>query len=230
MPRDRQPDDPIADLGTARREADEPDRDDLGSLASGDSDWVIAAERATGRRLRPGATDDITREFWGESPGWRASGSVGRTGRRSTSGRTAAVTSGRSTPGAGEADGDATSPRGRLSRWARGLRRPAPMVPPGGRVERTRTHRVVPSDGAGAPHDDVADQSLPRSTDGSDRVQAHADRDAGPAAVELEPTPARPASTFVERTGLDAVDPLIRRLGALLLIGVLIVPVVLALR
>ena len=245
MSRNRRSRDPLAapidDLGIARREADEPDRDDLGALAAGDADWVAAAERVTGRRVRPGteADADVSREFWGDAPGWRTSGAVRRTRDRTAGGR-AAPRSPQPTSSTSDADDAAvvvgigegvTGVDGLLSRWTSGWRRPAPPTARNGRVERTRTHRVVKADdGRPAP-----DRPEPRGRPAPHRRPDAAEVDEVDEVefdhgVPAPPTPPGSRPTLAERTGLDAVDPLVRRLGALVLIGVLLVPVALALR
>jgi hypothetical protein len=154
---------------------------------------------------------DLTAQFWGSSPGWRTTGSVRRVGR----------------------NGDRSGP-----------------------VARTRTHgdrtgqvplvAAVPVeepliDPYDFGFDDVGYGPDPgvagRRLDNWRRTSADTVAHESPEAIELieleERRPGRPSdpiTALAERLGLGAVDPLLRRLGVIVMIGVLSVPLAMSLR
>lgn len=163
------------------------------------------SDRASGNPYDEAA--DITQEFWGTTRGWVP--------RRPD-----------------DVAGDDTTGTLRALRGGLSALRPRQVERPGRRAGRTRQHGVVRSEDelshrqapAGEPATDV-DDGWP--FDDHDDWQ---DDGAVEAAVEVPLTPARQVVPLAERLGVGAVDPLLLRLGALLLIGVLMAPLALALR
>ena len=177
---------------------------------------------------------DITQEFWGTTRGWVP--------RR---------------PGEAGDDGDDTAAtrRPRRAGWS-GLRAHQPDRS-AQRVGRTRQHGIVrPGDAAPAPRPPQPPRSefdsgwpLDDWTDdwsSDDWATAHAYRepaqgylddhvegeldDSMAGAHDVPLTPSRQVAPLAERLGVGAVDPLLLRLGVLILIGVLMAPLALALR
>lgn len=171
---------------------------------------------------------DITQEFWGTTRGW-----VPR----------------HPDDGGDDTAGTRRTRRGGIS----GLRaRQSDRTAP--RVGRTRQHGVVrPGDAPPPPQsarDELANGWPLDDWSSDDWATAHAyhahdhDHDRGfvdeyddggldeqrPAAREVPLTPSRQVAPLAERLGVGAVDPLLLRLGVMVLIGVLMAPLALALR
>ena len=171
---------------------------------------------------------DVTQQFWGSSRGWVS----------------------RETPlvhgGAGHVDAtggtrrdDATGSLNAIRVGVRALR-PQRMVrsSASGHVERTRQHGVMSEPQASAPRRLTArEASLGELADGWPDDGVDDLEPTGPqAAHEFGDTddhdlvPLSPLQPLVDRIGLSAVDPLLVRIGMLILIAVLLLPIALALR
>ncbi|MEO6651404.1 MAG: LysM peptidoglycan-binding domain-containing protein [Ilumatobacteraceae bacterium] len=167
----------------------------------------------------------MTQEFWGPSRGWAGRDDTGRIERRP------ALEPSDDTTGAMRAlrDGvtafrpqrlDRRDPSGSIARTrVHGAGPDAPASPATrdaslGELAGGRPRRHEVADDAIASHD-----AFDWDFDADDHVAAFRDE------IPLTPTPAR-----ASRLGLGAVDPLLARLGALAVVGVLLVPVALALR
>jgi LysM repeat protein len=101
-----------------------------------------------------------------------------------------------------------------------------------GEVRRTRAHGLhraaPPSVAAATAEVSIGDLASGRYDNAAAPVTNHGDSNgAGDHAADVTLTPSSP---IAERLGLGAVDPLLVRLGAIVLIGILLVPIALALR
>ena len=169
---------------------------------------------------QPSAEDDLTAEFWGSSPDWQTTRRNHLTRPRD---RTGQVERTRTHGGDG----------GPVERMRmHGTERTGP-------VERTRAHGA----------DAEPARRTPVATDEREETAAvvrsvfrpvderphHPRRSAaaspvGARRVDIELQPRRPVEALADRLGIGAVDPLLLRLGVVVLIGVLLVPFALSLR
>jgi hypothetical protein len=155
-------------------------------------------------------TADITAQFWGSSPSWNTTGSVRRVRRN------------------GDRNGPVARTRKHGDRTG--------QIPVAARVP-VEEPLIDPYDFG---FDDVGygpDPIAGRRLDNWNRASVDARVEEPPEFVEqieLEVRrthgPGDPVSTLAGRLGLGAVDPLLLRLGAIVMIGVLLVPVAMGLR
>lgn len=153
---------------------------------------------------------DLTQEFWGPSAGWNSNPE--RASRRLPT------------------VDDTGSLRAIRDGVAAFRPRRVELRDQTGEVRRTRSHGVQPH----VAHDPAPTSTSARSEASiGDLAAGHYD-DAAPWSADDIGSPSEvqltPAVPVAERLGLGGVDPLLLRLGALLLVGVLLVPIALALR
>lgn len=178
----------------------------------------------------------MTQEFWGPSRGWDERGDAGRVERRPVL----------------DSSPDDTTGAIRAIREGVTAFRPQRLDrrDPSGSIRRTRVHGTGPNSSS-IPVTPAPDATLGELAGGRARHQdrrteqvASHDRfdwdfdndvrndfdDEGDVTSFHDDIPLTPTSPVIGRFGLGAVDPLLARLGALVVIGVLMAPVALALR
>lgn len=158
-------------------------------------------------------SSDLTEEFWGTSPNWHdRTASTPRISKRSA----------RRSSAADDTTGAIRAIRDGVSAFRP---RQVDMRDTTGEMRRTRSHGVVGHATAETERVAADERSIGDLASGAfDHV-----RHAAPASdhdVDLSPV----GAARTTRVGLGAVDPLLARLGALLLIGALLVPLAMALR
>jgi Lysozyme like domain/LysM domain len=154
---------------------------------------------------------DLTAQFWGSSPAWSTTGRLRRTRR----------------------NGDHTNPVARTRRH--GDRTGQIPLVPGTQIEEPL---IDPFDfGFDEAGYGLAPGIAGRRIDTRDATTAGGRAQAQPKPVELIELDERPVgrsgdpvSSLAERLGLGAVDPLLLRLGVIVMIGVLLVPLAIGLR
>lgn len=162
---------------------------------------------------------DVTREFWGSSRGWVS--------------REHPTVDGDSVADESPDDLWRDDTTGSMAAIRDGVRafRPQRIArhDPTGQVQRTRQHGVIGR--RPAPHaPSTRDASLGELASGWPGDDEPARDDFDQFGSETEMVPLSPVHPLAERIGLGAVDPLLVRIGMVLLIGALLVPFALALR
>jgi LysM repeat protein len=178
---------------------------------------------------------DVTQQFWGSSRGWVSHGAAG-----------VSATDPFDEPTPDAWSDDSTGALRAIRDGVRAFRpQRVPRSNPTGQVARTRQHGAVHSPQAPAPgRPSAVEASLGELasgwTDDSDafdpRPSTGMNRHTGEPTERLtafdegDLVPLSSTSPLSERIGLGAVDPLLLRMGMLMLVGLLLIPLALALR